>query len=67
MPATTRLCPGMRLMSAPSKLILPAESGRSPEIVLSVVVLPAPFAPMSATISSRSTESVTSFSAAILP
>ena len=51
MPATTRLCPGIRLMSVPSNVIVPAESGRRPEIVLRVVVLPAPLAPMRATIS----------------
>ena len=67
MPAVTRLCPGIRLMSLPSKTIRPADSGRSPEIVFRVVVLPAPLAPIRATISPSSTASVTSFSAAILP
>src|SRR3981189_2568052 len=43
MPTTTLRCPGIRLMSLPSKLIRPAVSGRSPEMVFSVVVLPAPW------------------------
>ena len=38
-------------MSSPSNVIGPARTGRSPEIVFSVVVLPAPLAPMSVTIS----------------
>ena len=38
-------------MSFPSKTTEPDVTGRTPETVLSVVVLPAPFAPMSVTIS----------------
>ena len=67
MPTPTLRCPGIRLMSLPSKLIRPPLSGRSPEIVFSVVVLPAPFAPISATISPESTCRLTFFRAAILP
>ena len=39
------------VMGRPSKLKFPLVSGSVPEMALSVVVLPAPLAPMSATIS----------------
>ena len=45
----------MPVMSSPSKVIVPLVTGRTPEIVLRVVVLPAPFAPMRVTISPSST------------
>ena len=38
-PAVTRLCPGIRLMSSPSNTIGPRTAGRSPEIVFRVVRL----------------------------
>ena len=55
MPSATRSWAGVRVMSRPSNVIWPWETGRTPEIALSVVVLPAPFAPMSVTISPSST------------
>ena len=42
-------------MSLPLNLTVPARTGRSPEIVFIVVVLPAPLAPMRVTISPSST------------
>src|SRR5215813_7585883 len=45
---------------APSKLMLPAASGTIPEIVLNSVVLPAPFAPITATSSPAFTSIETS-------
>ena len=42
-------------MSLPSKMIVPARTVRSPEIVFIVVVLPAPLAPIRVTISPSST------------
>ena len=53
----------MPVMSSPSKVMRPLVTGRTPEIVLSVVVLPAPLAPMSVTISPSSTWSDTPRSA----
>jgi len=44
-------------MSLPSKIIFPPARGKRPEIALSVVVLPAPLAPISATSWPRSTVS----------
>ena len=49
------------------KLIRPARGAIKPEIVRSVVVLPAPLLPMSVTISPSSTCSETPWSALILP
>ena len=43
--------PGLRVMSFPSKVTVPPFDGSRPVMVCSVVVLPAPFAPMSATTS----------------
>ncbi len=55
--------PGLRVMSLPSKVTVPPFDGSRPEIVRSVVVLPAPFAPMSATTSPSFTSKETSRSA----
>ena len=65
MPATT--CAGLSLMSLPLRLIVPVRGFSRPEIVCSVVVLPAPFEPIRVTISPWSTWSVTPFSAWMLP
>ena len=54
-PRTTRRSARSLVMSSPSNRIAPAATGRSPEIARIVVVLPAPFAPISATISPSST------------
>jgi hypothetical protein len=61
------LWPGILLMSRPLKTTRPDDSGRRPEIVLSVVDLPAPLAPISVTISPSSTSKETPLRAAILP
>src|SRR3954447_14212370 len=50
-PRTTRRSARSRVMSFPSNRIVPRATGRRPEIARMVVVLPAPFAPISATIS----------------
>ena len=64
--ATTRAgeSPSIR---APSSAIVPRRSGTSPEIARSVVVLPAPLPPMSATISPAPTSSDTSRTATRSP
>jgi hypothetical protein len=46
-------------MSRPSNVIVPARGASSPEIVFKVVLLPAPLAPISVTISPRRTSSDT--------
>ena len=50
-PSETRWCPGILVISAPSNRTRPRRAGRTPEIIFRVVVLPAPLAPMRATIS----------------
>ncbi len=67
MPSATLSCAATRVMSRPSKMILPADNGRTPEIAFKVVVLPAPLAPMSVTISPSSTVNDRPFSAAMRP
>ncbi len=67
MPRTTRRSARSVLMSSPSKVMVPPESGRIPEIARMVVVLPAPLAPISVTISPCSTVRDTSDSAWIRP
>ena len=52
--------PGLRVMSLPSKVTVPPFDGSRPVMVCSVVVLPAPFAPMSATTSPSFTSKETS-------
>jgi hypothetical protein len=54
-------------MSTPSNTTLPVATGRTPEMVLSVVVLPAPFAPMSVTISPSFTWNVMPLMASMRP
>jgi hypothetical protein len=53
--------------SVPSNVIAPSDGRRRPEIVRSVVVLPAPFPPISAISSPWSTRSDTPWSARMLP
>ena len=59
MPARTSSWALVFEMSLPSKVIVPVRGWSSPEIVLRVVVLPAPFAPIRVTISPRRTSSDT--------
>ena len=54
-------------MSRPPKVIVPFAGCMSPEILRSVVVLPAPLLPMSATISEAPTVSDTAWSACTRP
>ena len=54
-PSLTTVLAGVRLMSRPSKTIRPEVALTRPEMVRSVVVFPAPFDPMRATISPLST------------
>ena len=54
-------------MSWPSKSTRPARTGRSPEMVFSVVVLPAPLAPMSETTCPSSTPKEMSRMASMCP
>ena len=54
-------------ISFPSKRIEPTRGGVSPEIERSVVDLPAPFEPISVTISPSWTSSEMPFSASMLP
>jgi hypothetical protein len=56
---------GARVMSRPSNRMLPARAGVSPRIERSVVVLPAPLWPSSATTSPAATESETPKSACV--
>ena len=67
MPRSTRLCAGILLISTPSNVIDPLETGRRPEMVLRIVVLPAPLAPISVTISPWFTTTDTPLIASILP
>ena len=53
MPSRTRAWAGRRVMSRPSKRIVPASGRRRPQSRLTRVVLPAPFGPISAWISPR--------------
>ncbi len=59
MPSAVTWCAGVRVMVCPSSRISPPVTGASPEIAISVEVLPAPLEPMMAVISrgraSRST------------
>ena len=60
-------CAGLRVISSPPKRIVPALAGVRPEIERSVVDLPAPFEPISVTISPSSTSSEMPLSASMLP
>ena len=66
-PSSTRWCAGTPLMSLPSNTMRPELSGTTPEIVLSVVVLPAPLAPIRVTTSPCATVHDTPLSASTLP
>src|SRR3954470_2936360 len=67
MPASTRRCAGMRETSSPSNRILPFRGSMAPATPRRVVLLPAPFAPMSATISPSPTSNETSRQAGTSP
>ena len=67
MPSLTILCGGLVVMSFPWKRIVPLRGWLSPLIERSVVDLPAPFAPISVTISPSRTSSEMPFSAWIEP
>ena len=67
MPRLTIWCGGIDVTSVPWKKILPLRGWLSPLIERSVVDLPAPFAPMSVTISPSCTSSEMPFSASIEP
>ena len=60
-------CVGRRVMSCPSNTIEPSRARGLPKIVIIRVDLPAPFAPISVTISPSATSMSTPFSATILP
>ncbi len=57
----------MCVMSLPLKKTVPARTGRRPETVFIVVVLPAPLAPMRVTISPSSTVKLMSRMASMRP
>ena len=67
MPSSVRLWAATDLMSRPSNNTWPSATGRTPLMVFSVVVLPAPLAPMSVTISPAATVKEMPFSASTLP
>jgi hypothetical protein len=67
MPRLTISCGAVVVMSRPWKRIVPCRGRLSPLIDRSVVVLPAPFAPSSVTISPSFTVSETPLSAWIDP
>ncbi len=61
------ICVGRLVMSLPSNVIRPRRARGAPNIVIIVVDLPAPLAPISVTISPLLTSMSTPFSAWILP
>ena len=67
MPFDTSKSARVREISSPSKDTVPARGSIKPDMVRSVVVLPAPFEPISAMISPVSTSNDTPLSAWILP
>ena len=67
MPRNTIWCAGTPTSGWPSSVIFPRRGATSPEMLRSVVVLPAPLLPRIATISPLSTRSPTPFSAWIPP
>jgi hypothetical protein len=67
MPPATIWCGALVVISRPSKWIEPCRGRLSPLIARSVVDLPAPFAPISVTISPVPTRSDTPLSAWIAP
>ena len=60
-------CVGSAVMSRPSKMIVPSRARGLPKIVIIRVDLPAPLAPISATISPSLTSRSTPLSAMMLP
>ena len=66
-PAATTSWPCSRVMSLPSKMIWPWRARISPEMVRRVVDLPAPFEPISVTISPGPDGQGQPFTAAMLP
>ncbi len=60
-------CAWKCVMSVPAKRMLPARGATMPLIVRSVVVLPAPFEPISVTISPSCTSSEMPLSASMRP
>jgi len=66
-PSATISCGGSPPMSRPPNRIVPVRARTQPEMVMSVVVLPAPLAPMSVTISPPSTDRLMPCSASMLP
>ncbi len=60
-------CVGNAVMSLPSKVIRPRRARGAPKMVIIVVDLPAPLAPISVTISPALTSMSTPLSAWILP
>ena len=66
-PRLTTSCAGVVVTSSPWKTIRPRRGWLSPLIERSVVVLPAPFEPMSVTISRSPTSSEIPFNASIAP
>src|SRR5207302_8458520 len=67
MPASVRLCAGMRVTSVPAKRIFPRRGSIAPATPRSVVLLPAPLAPISATISPAATSKETARQAGTSP
>src|SRR5262245_48067988 len=63
MPRQLRWCGGSPVMSCPSKRMVPALTGRTPDTQLMRVVLPEPFGPMRPKRSPGRTERLTPFSA----
>ena len=60
-------CVGSSVMSWPAKRMVPRRARGLPKIVIISVDLPAPLAPISATISPSSTDTLTPLSARMLP
>jgi hypothetical protein len=67
MPSPTISWAGVSPISRPANRIDPSRGGVSPEIERRVVDLPAPFEPISVTISPSSTSSETPFRASMFP
>jgi len=67
MPFEATLCAGMPAICSPTNSMVPLVGWSCPEMVFRVVDLPAPFAPMSVTISPSWTSTLMPLSASILP
>jgi hypothetical protein len=66
-PSRTTSCGAVSLISSPANRMEPCAGGVSPEMERSVVDLPAPFEPISVTISPSSTVIDTPLSASMFP